>query len=416
MANTLVYISGNDPSRGLGGHSCFVRMMAHAATALGYEPHIFCVAPEPQVTKVDYGVIHRVATPWRPFRHNMMPLNAGWLARGIVDFLSQKEGPHLMHGFFVWSYPGVLAARKLREKGVKSVVLTSTYDLLVNEVRGKVEGMDASSHSLLFRFQQHFEWWWMKSIIDPREEHAYRNSARVFVNYNSVKNLISSAYGFDDNIRKIPYTTETAMSPEPKEVPETVQRFRAANVPLIVTVSRHDPRKGLTVFLRALASLREKGVVFRCCMVGGGELLEAHRKLCTKLGLDDVVSIEGFVQNSYAYLKHADIFALPSNEEGSGSLSMLEALQAGVAVIACGVDGIPEDVTDGEDALLVPPADEQALAGALEKLIRDVPLRQKLAGAGKRTFEEKFSPAILEKALEKNYTELGFPAPANISA
>jgi len=102
------------------------------------------------------------------------------------------------------------------------------------------------------------------------------------------------------------------------------------------------------------------------------------------------------------------VFALPSLEEGSGSLSLLEALQAGVGVVASGVDGIPEDVTDGDSALLVSPGDAEGLAVALERVLTDPELRRRLARRARETFEARFSAGALADALKAVYAELGF--------
>ena len=129
----------------------------------------------------------------------------------------------------------------------------------------------------------------------------------------------------------------------------------------------------------ALARLRGKGVPFFALLVGGGPLLGASRRLAERLGLADVTSIEGFVDDVAPFYRSADVFVLPSLEEGSGSLSLLEALQAGVAVVASRCDGIPEDVEEGEDALLVTPGDPEALAGSLARLLEDPALRRNLS-------------------------------------
>jgi glycosyltransferase involved in cell wall biosynthesis len=156
-----------------------------------------------------------------------------------------------------------------------------------------------------------------------------------------------------------------------------------------------------------LASLRARGTLFRACLVGGGALLPDHRRLARQLGLADTVEIPGFVPDSFAHLRRADIFVLPSLEEGSGSLALLEALQAGTPVVASAVDGIPEDVIDGESALLVKPEDAEALATALARLLGDAGLRRRLARAGQETFRRRFSAAAFAGALREAYAELG---------
>ncbi len=74
------------------------------------------------------------------------------------------------------------------------------------------------------------------------------------------------------------------------------------------------------------------------------------------------------------YLGAADIFVLPSVAESSGSVSVLEAMRAGKPVIATACDGLPEDLIDGENGLLVAPGDVGALTDALGRLLADAEL------------------------------------------
>jgi glycogen(starch) synthase len=113
------------------------------------------------------------------------------------------------------------------------------------------------------------------------------------------------------------------------------------------------------------------------------------------------------VESTTPYLACADLFALPSREEQSGSLAVIEALQDGLPVVASGVDGLLEDLTDGEDALLVPPGNAAALAAALERLLGDPGLRRRLGGCGRATFEARFSPEAVAGALRDLYGGLG---------
>jgi glycosyltransferase involved in cell wall biosynthesis len=88
-------------------------------------------------------------------------------------------------------------------------------------------------------------------------------------------------------------------------------------------------------------------------------------------------------------------------------VALLEALQSGTAVVASDCDGIPEDVTDGEHALLVPPGEVGALRDALARLIDDPALRAELAARGRERFEERFSADTFVAALRDVYAELG---------
>ena len=175
----------------------------------------------------------------------------------------------------------------------------------------------------------------------------------------------------------------------------------------IVSLSRHDPRKGVEVLLRALALLRGAGVRFRACLVSGGPLLASHRRLAERLHLDDVATFTGWVADSYPYLRQADVFVLPSLQEGSGSIALLEALQAGAAIVASNVDGIAEDVRDGESALLVEPGNADALGRALACALADAGLRDRLRRRASQTYAERFSADRFSAAIGRIYAELG---------
>jgi glycosyltransferase involved in cell wall biosynthesis len=149
-------------------------------------------------------------------------------------------------------------------------------------------------------------------------------------------------------------------------------------------------------------------VRFRACLVGHGPLLEPHRRLARQLRLDDIVAITGWVFDPFAYLRHADVFVLPSFQEGSGSLSLIEALQAGLPVVASNIDGIPEDVTDGDSALLVEPGNIDQLSQALALALTDAGLRGRLQRRAREIFIEKFSAEAFTDALGDLYAEWGF--------
>ncbi|HWC01980.1 MAG TPA: glycosyltransferase family 4 protein [Methylomirabilota bacterium] len=419
MGRAVVLIAGKDPLEERGGHSTYVRAHARAAMRAGFEPHLFCASRENGEVQTDYGVVHRVPSPQRflrqqpgsGFRTYTAVWNGPLITRAAVRFLASRPGPHLVHGFGVWSAAAVAIARRLQPRDVPAVAMVSAYTLLEHEARARFRGY-RKVHGLGPRLSTAFELAWMRGLIYRRERWAYRRARLVAINYDSVRRLLETACGAGIPFRRMAYASEAAFLHEgrngPGIAPDAVAALAPADAPLIVSVSRHDPRKGVDVLLGTLARLRGAGVPFRACLVGGGRLLAAHRELARRLGLAGSVTVTGIVPDPYAYLQCADVFVLPSLEEGSGSLSLLEALQAGVAVVASGVDGIPEDVTEGRSALLVPPNDEEALAGALRRLLGDVALRDRLAREARATFEARFSAPAFSAGLAAVYAELGF--------
>jgi glycosyltransferase involved in cell wall biosynthesis len=381
-------------------------------------PHIFCAASGTRVVETDFGVIHLIPSSLLErlpenlgvgARKNLLPWHTPLLAGAIERFLLTREGPHLIHGFGTWGCVAVTASRRLRKKAVDAVAICSVYTTTQNECRAKVDGL-AAVHGYLPRIGYEAEYLWTRLVVARYERRAWAESRLVTVNYESVHRLFLGQYGRGAEVRKLPYTSESAFlhaeGPGLAE-PQTLAALQPRDAPLVVSVSRHDPRKGLDALLQALARLRTGGVRFRACLVSGGPLLGVHRELATRLALNDVTAIEGWVPDPYPYLQRADVFVLPSLQEGSGSLALIEALQAGVAVVASNVDGIPEDVTHGDSALLVAPGRVADLADAIGQVVSNVALRHKLASRARKTFVQRFSADAFTRALGETYAGLG---------
>ncbi len=397
----LIYIAGKDPTKETGGHSSYVRAHARVAMRLGYAPQIFCVSREEGLVETEYGVVHRVRSPFRPYRPILVPLHDPFIRRAILRYLNGRHESVLVHGFGFWSYIGTTTAREIRRRDVVCHTVASLYTAMVDESAGKWEGINRS-HPLRLRLRNGIEYLWARLVLAGYERRLLQQTDLLLTNYLAVERKIQEAQGSEFRLRKVPYASERSLMGD-AELPAELTEPGA---PLIVSVSRHDPRKGVDVLIRALAELRESGVAFRAILVGGGPLLESHRRLVDRLGLADCTQVAGWVDDSYEYLRRAEIFVLPSIQEGSGSVSLLEAMQAGVACVTSRIDGIPEDVTDGESALLFEVGQVEELAAILEKLLQASELRQRLGRAARQAYEQNFSAARLMEALQDIYTQL----------
>ena len=410
MTKPVVLVSGTDPLDP-GGHESYVRAHGIAAIRAGFEPHIFAISPKAEVAAYDFGVVHRVTASIKSVTHTKAGLCQSATASAIERFLVGHSPPHLIHSFSTWGGVGVAIKRRLARVGAAVVPITSAYSTKVHEMRRQLLGL-RREHGKLKWLRYHLEYLWILAEVDRIERRGYEGSQMVLVNYDSVRQLLQEAYNLQVEIRRIPYASSLAFRDDlevPRSAPPgAIAALEPSHGPLIVALSRQVPRKGIDVLLRALTQLDRSGASFRACIVGPGTLLEAHRRMVLDLGLSGKVAMPGRVEDSFAYLREGDIFVLPSLEEGSGSVSVLEALQAGLAVIASACDGIPEDLTDGEDALLVPPGDVAALRDALARLLNDETLRKQLAHRGRLTYERRFSAAAFVTALQSTYAELGF--------
>lgn len=138
-------------------------------------------------------------------------------------------------------------------------------------------------------------------------------------------------------------------------------------------VALFRPRKGLEALLRALAMLRQQGRAVRLRAVGAIETTHYAaevRSLAQSLGVAEHVDWRGFTSEVDRELIEMDALVLPSLFGEGLPMVVLEAMAAGVPVVATRVEGVPEAIRDGADGLLVPPGDAAALAAALERLLR----------------------------------------------
>lgn len=176
--------------------------------------------------------------------------------------------------------------------------------------------------------------------------------------------------------------------------------MRYPKIPILLTICRQDGRKGIPYLLLAYAMLNNKHMPFQAVIVGGGHKLNTNKHLAQKLEFTNV-SFTGYVEDIKPFIYKAYCFILPSLEEGGGSIAVLEAMAAGLPVIATDIDGIPEDIENGISGILVPPANPHALAAAIEKVLKNPHLAQTLGRNAKKRISKKYSDGHVKRCLKK---------------
>ena len=175
--------------------------------------------------------------------------------------------------------------------------------------------------------------------------------------------------------------------------------------PVIGLVGRLDHwGKGHKELFEAMAILKERHPV-HALIVGGGRRIDEIKALAASLGLAGEVHFLGTRRDVPDLLNAMDIFVLPSYSEGV-SLALLEAMAAGLPVIATSVGGTPEVVMDGENGLLIPPRDAEALAGALERLLGAPDFTKKLGQNARKHVREHYSLDRLGREINEIYEKL----------
>ena len=175
-------------------------------------------------------------------------------------------------------------------------------------------------------------------------------------------------------------------------------------------------RKAVAVLVEAFATVHRRAPPARLRLAGDGEQRPALEAQVRRLGLAGVVVFEGAVPHHrmpelYAA---ADVFCLPSLYEGF-PLAILEAMAAGLPVVATRVAGNPEAVDDGVHGRLVEAEDAAALAAALLDLIEDPEGRQRMGRQARRRVEEEFSIERIGAAYRELWEGLAGPAAGTTS-
>ena len=187
----------------------------------------------------------------------------------------------------------------------------------------------------------------------------------------------------------------------------------------LLFLGRFDATKGVEELLAAAATLRARFPRLRLVIAGAGDAT-AIAVRARALGIADAVELPGWVggEHKQVLLERAAAFVLPSHVENM-PISVLEAMAAGLPVVATSVGAIPEVVEHGVPGLLVPPRDARALALAIEALLADPERRQRMGEAGHARAARYYSVERVMPRLEAMYRALGAlerPAPAKMSS
>jgi glycosyltransferase involved in cell wall biosynthesis len=198
----------------------------------------------------------------------------------------------------------------------------------------------------------------------------------------------------------------------PNGVPDVPPALRAdprREPPRLTMVARFEPQKDHAGLLRALARLSR--LPWTADLVGDGPGQAEARSLARALGLQDRVTFLGARTDVPELLADAQLAVLTTRWE-SLPLAVLEAMRAGLPVLASEVGGVGEAVTHGRNGLLVAPGDDVGLVAALRALLTDAELRARLGEAGRRRYLGAFTHARMLDQVETLYRRtVGHPPP-----
>lgn len=288
--------------------------------------------------------------------------------------LIRQERPDVIQSFLFWAN---LSARLLGRLSKAVRVVCSYHDEIVSEGR-------------LVRMIDRLTFRWSHAVVCCSE--AVRRSVSRCLGAPAARQTI------------IPFGVDAGQFPSTDAAPRKELNLRDGG-PIVGTVCRLvEPKKGISVLMRAIAALKNQGNGPQCqlLIVGDGPARPALEALSRQLGLSDRTIFAGTRRDVARILPLLDLFVLPSLYEGFG-IAILEAMAAGKPVVASAVGGIPEFVVPGETGLLVEPGNAGALAEAIGSLLRDPAAATRMGMRGRARVVAEFQISAVIRRHEQLY-------------
>ena len=229
--------------------------------------------------------------------------------------------------------------------------------------------------------EMRFERGWTRMrfrLLSRLERRNARKADRVITSSEYSRQVAIAAYGLHPgNVAVVPEGID--VNAWRRDVPAPT-----GGPPVIVSVARQYRRKNTSSLIRAMPRVVDAVPGARLRIIGDGPELPRLEALVDRLGLEETVNLLGALSGADSVreeLARATVFCLPSRQEGFG-IVFLEAMAAGLAIVAADRGAVPEVAPHGEVALLVDPDDVEGLAAALIRLLREPDLRRELVARG----------------------------------
>jgi glycosyltransferase involved in cell wall biosynthesis len=195
--------------------------------------------------------------------------------------------------------------------------------------------------------------------------------------------------------------------PTPDAIESVREKFQLGRDPVILTVGRLSREKGNAHLLQAVALLASRGRLgnARVVIAGDGPERDALQVLASRLGIAGQVALAGFQSDVRPFYSLATLLAVASYSEGSPNV-VLEAMSAGVPVVATAVGGVPEILDSDHTGLIVEPRNAPAMAGAIERLLCGEDLRCRFRRAALSSVTARYSPDAYCRDLVAIYEDV----------
>ena len=357
----------------------------------GAENHLLALLPALRALGVDAEVV-LLQEPGRP----VAQLVRAFLNAGVPTFelaINMDLDPWLV---------GRLA-RLVRSRGAHAVHTHGVHADLYGRLC--LQGLDGVLLLQTRHNDDRFRRLWIMRLLN---QWLARRCVRIVAISDAVREFVCAVEGIPPRkVERIYYGLDAA--PAPQNVADLRTELGWAGAPLIGFVGRLTGQKGVDVLLNAFAIVHRALPTARLLLIGDGPQRAALAALAGGLQISAAVHFAGWREDARAQMAALNVLAIASRWEGFG-LVTLEAMQAGVAVVASRVSALPEIVLDGETGLLVPAANAAKLAAALLALLQDPQRAMQLGENGRLRAAQLFT--VKQMAVQHAALYLSLAAPA----
>jgi glycosyltransferase involved in cell wall biosynthesis len=349
--------------------------LACALRQEGVTVHIGCPAPSPLAERAGEEKIPVIAIPKRgSIDRQAARLLRGLIRRGDLQIIHAHNGRTAL--------AGAIALRGLRQG--KLVISQHFLEPAHARRRGAAAMLSRVIHHWINARADRFIAV-SQAVADAMRQREGLNGKRVNVIHNGLA------------------ATNAALLRPPTEI--RAEFGIDAQSPLIVCAARLEPEKDIPTLIEAMKIVHNDFPDTVCLIAGKGSQQDRLKAQISNLKLQNKVLLAGFREDALSLINAGDCFVLPSLAEPFG-LVLLEAMALSKPVVATSVAGPREIVDDGVSGLLVPPADPQALAAAICRILRDRSFANEMGRRGKERFENLFSDRRMAAATAAVYREL----------
>lgn len=394
----IFIVCGKSPLTGLGGgYSTIARNIGKNLVGLGQLVYVIALDKTASYRKTDFGTLVTVPIPFVRVNISALP------GLPLYSFLFAKEINSIMkknsfHKAIVWGIgPWGLAGTILRYLFHAPIIhITSYFTTGRHEWQGGLRGLRVSDYGWFLRLKFLLIYHTVVAMISFFDRVVVATSHHIITNYRSTEEILVSEFQTDrSKFFRITFPTEAYT----RKTNVSYKMYTPKNY--ILYLSRHDPRKGINFLLHAMKLLSQKEKALPLVIAGTGELYDANKRLAQRLGLSNIVTFTGFIDDPISLMKNATIFCFPTLEEGAGALIINEAMSMGLPIVSTACDGISEDLEQDASAILVPPGDAQAFADAISRLSHSRLLQKKLGAGAKLRYHNLYNPSVIKRDFQK---------------